>query len=222
VKAVISTVGSRGDVQPLLALSEGLRRAGHEVSFLAPPNFEKWVRALGFPFSAVGEDMESWLRSNVHHVSHHPVRIVRGMNAFLETQVHLHFEQLPKACRNADVVISSGLGFATPSVAESYGVPFVALVMQPVLLPSELHTPPFIPIQLPPLVNRGLWWVNEILFEMLLKEKINRGRKMLGLAPIRSVSQHLYERTILIAADLRLHPVTRNGPTTTDLWVFSI
>ena len=37
MKIVLATFGSRGDVQPMLALSLALQSAGHEVLLAAPP-----------------------------------------------------------------------------------------------------------------------------------------------------------------------------------------
>ena len=41
MKIVISTLGSRGDVQPYLALAVGLQNDGHRVSLSAPKTLDK-------------------------------------------------------------------------------------------------------------------------------------------------------------------------------------
>ena len=43
MKVGIFTFGSRGDVQPYLALAVGLRQAGHDVFLCAPPDFAELV-----------------------------------------------------------------------------------------------------------------------------------------------------------------------------------
>ena len=40
--------GSRGDVQPFVALGLGLRAAGHEVTVAATLDFEAWIREAGW------------------------------------------------------------------------------------------------------------------------------------------------------------------------------
>jgi hypothetical protein len=40
MKVLISSIGSRGDVQPILALE--LRAGGHNVSLCVAPNFKDW------------------------------------------------------------------------------------------------------------------------------------------------------------------------------------
>ncbi len=43
----IIAFGTRGDVQPLLALGKGLEQAGHQVCMVAGANFESWIQQHG-------------------------------------------------------------------------------------------------------------------------------------------------------------------------------
>ncbi len=47
MKIVISTLGSRGDVQPYLGLAVGLQEEGHTVTLAAPQLFADWIRSYG-------------------------------------------------------------------------------------------------------------------------------------------------------------------------------
>lgn len=58
--ALLST-GSRGDVQPLIALALGLIKAGHQVSICASPNHEKMVVKYGIEFRPIGVDTQKLL-----------------------------------------------------------------------------------------------------------------------------------------------------------------
>ena len=54
--------GTRGDVQPVLAVAKGLQRAGHTVKIVAGSNFSEWITAHGVGF--VGTlDMEAMMQS---------------------------------------------------------------------------------------------------------------------------------------------------------------
>ena len=44
MRALLSAVGTRGDVQPVVALASEVRALGHEVRLCVPPNFVDWVR----------------------------------------------------------------------------------------------------------------------------------------------------------------------------------
>ncbi len=41
MRIVLIALGTRGDVQPMLALGQGLQAAGHQVRIIAGSNFEE-------------------------------------------------------------------------------------------------------------------------------------------------------------------------------------
>src|SRR5687768_13468929 len=47
----IHTLGTRGDVQPYLALALGLKAGGHEVLIAAPTQFESFIGTRGIGFA---------------------------------------------------------------------------------------------------------------------------------------------------------------------------
>jgi sterol 3beta-glucosyltransferase len=50
--------GTRGDVQPYVALGKGLAAAGYRVRVLASSNFEGLVTSAGLEFGSTGENIE--------------------------------------------------------------------------------------------------------------------------------------------------------------------
>lgn len=63
MKISILCVGTRGDVQPNLALAIALKKRGHDVVLGAPDNFKKWVESYDIAFYPMGIDMEAFLQS---------------------------------------------------------------------------------------------------------------------------------------------------------------
>ena len=59
MRVLLSTIGSRGDVQPLMALAQQLRESGQEVRLCAPPDFRDWVEGFGFSFVPIGPEVRS-------------------------------------------------------------------------------------------------------------------------------------------------------------------
>ena len=57
MRVLLSTIGSRGDVQPMVALALQLRELGQEVRICAPPDFGEWMGTFGIPFVPVGPEM---------------------------------------------------------------------------------------------------------------------------------------------------------------------
>ena len=54
MRALLTTIGSRGDVQPLVALATRLIQAGHEARLCVPPDLRDWIEGLGFPVTPLG------------------------------------------------------------------------------------------------------------------------------------------------------------------------
>src|SRR5689334_203927 len=54
MRALLTGVGTRGDVQPVAALAVELRRRGHDARLCVPPNFIDWVGGLGFTATPIG------------------------------------------------------------------------------------------------------------------------------------------------------------------------
>jgi len=55
--------GTRGDIQPMLALADALARRRHAVRFIAPANVVPWIAARGFEARSDGIDVEQLFRT---------------------------------------------------------------------------------------------------------------------------------------------------------------
>src|SRR5258705_9093323 len=63
MRVLLAPHGSRGDVQPMLALAHALRDRGHVAAFVAPSNFVAWIQAHGFEAEPNGIDVEAVLQA---------------------------------------------------------------------------------------------------------------------------------------------------------------
>ena len=59
MRVLLSTIGSRGDVQPLVALALQLRALGQEVRLCVPPDFREWIEGLGIPVTPIGPELRT-------------------------------------------------------------------------------------------------------------------------------------------------------------------
>ena len=57
MRVLLSAIGSRGDVQPLVALASERRALGQEVRLCVPPNFRDWIEGLGMPVAPIGPEL---------------------------------------------------------------------------------------------------------------------------------------------------------------------
>src|SRR6476620_8168686 len=59
MRVLLSTIGSRGDVQPLVALAVELKALGQDVRLCVPPDFRDWIEGLGMPVTSIGPELRS-------------------------------------------------------------------------------------------------------------------------------------------------------------------
>jgi len=135
MRITIVALGTRGDVQPMLALSKGLQAAGHSLRLVAGANFESWVRSHGFGFVA-SVDMEAIMQSEDgirwSQTSDSPRMQLKMMKQILEQHEQAMVTPLLNLHEDADLFIS---GFtAEPfvqAISEATNTPYVNAFLQP-------------------------------------------------------------------------------------------
>jgi len=207
LRVVLATVGSRGDVQPMLALAQGFVARGHVPLIAAPPNFETWVRSLGFDFAPLGVDMQAFLAENRDILTGKPIKMLQEMSRYFSEQIPLQAQQLTPVCRGADAVLYGGLAFATPTVAEHLRLPVLGVLYTSCMLPSSQHPPINIPWRgLPNWMNDLLWRANRLLSDSLGLNTLNTMRASFGLPPVDHLRRLFEDYPLVIAADEVLFP----------------
>lgn len=103
--------GSRGDVQPLLALGKVLKATGYDVAIGAGSNFQKLIEGEGFAYEAFRIDMEALVNSDtgkewIENSSDNPMREAQNMKRVLAKAADVTGEDLLRVIKNADVVVS--------------------------------------------------------------------------------------------------------------------
>ena len=59
MRITIIAIGTRGDVQPAIALGKALQGRGHRVRLLAGANFADWIRSHGLEAAPATVDMQA-------------------------------------------------------------------------------------------------------------------------------------------------------------------
>lgn len=135
MRVVILAVGTRGDVEPALALAWRLRARGHEVSLAVPMDLTGFAREAGFDASPVSLDTREFLESPQGQrflAAGDSREYVRLLVAKKKEIVHALHDDLTSAVKGADVVVGTRLVEEEgSSLAEWLGVPFVALHYYP-------------------------------------------------------------------------------------------
>ena len=64
---VCLTIGSRGDVQPYIALGRGLQKEGHKVTIVTHEEYKKWVTGFGIDHRTAGGDPGALMKLSVEN-----------------------------------------------------------------------------------------------------------------------------------------------------------
>ncbi|SNT62523.1 vancomycin aglycone glucosyltransferase [Actinomadura meyerae] len=207
MRVLLSTIGSRGEAQPVIALAVRLRGLGHDAVVCAPPDFRAWAESLGVAYAPVGP----WLRGTAKAAAG-TVPTPRERQRMIEGTVAEQFRAVRSAADGCDAVVGGGaLAIAARSVAEALGVPYAYAAFAPVTLPSPHHAPPVLGMlgQGPadgPADAEKLWAEDEQRWNAMWRDPLNAERRRLGLEPVADVRSHLFTDRPWLAADPVLAP----------------
>ncbi|GAA1577387.1 glycosyltransferase [Actinomadura kijaniata] len=223
MRVVLSTYGSRGDVEPMVAFAVRLRERGAHVRVCAPPDedFARRLEAVGVPLVPFGPSARalttgappptrSATSSAGEMVARRSVELADGQRAVLR-----------EAAEGCDALVATGVPAVVGgarSVAEKLGVPWIHVTFQQLTLPSPYRAPLAYPGQsYPPEVTDvpALWKLHDRHMNALFGEAINTNRAALGLPPVDDVASFLFGARNWLASDPVLDPW--RGPADLDV-----
>jgi len=203
MKYGIITTGSRGDVQPFIALALALKDQGHPVTLVTNENFRAFVEGFGITYLPITGDTEKIINSP------EALKLLEGGSIFkffyhiqkvsAETADQANKDIL-QACANFDHLITSVLPLPLVySVAEKY---------QKKLAVVFLSVPPVPTKEFPFQVfgAKGHPWFNRLSYRLtglaylMIRKKMNEFRKQIGLPPANVMKALLRSNTLAITA----------------------
>jgi len=137
MRVLLFGFGSRGDVQPFIALGKGLQRAGYEVTLAVGKNFESWVKSEGLPFEPIRVDVEALVQGDVgkdwiNRENQNPMEEIRSMKRMTDSIAAEVVPDMLAALDRYDVFISGVLTVeAMNAAAESRGKTHIVGTMTP-------------------------------------------------------------------------------------------
>lgn len=141
MRIVILAIGSRGDVQPYIALSKGLQKAGHDVRLAAPSIFKDLAKEYEVDFFGLGvnpkEIMQSELSKFFIDSSRNPVGFLMLYKQFADNIMGEMNHEFWAACQESDAIIYSPFGVIGHFVAQKLGIPRFATALQPLSRTEE-------------------------------------------------------------------------------------
>jgi rhamnosyltransferase subunit B len=187
-------VGSLGDLHPFIAVGAALRERGVHAVIACAADYRGKVEAAGLAFhplspgfdelqSDLGMDLEQLARGIIEH------------NEFLFRKLILpylrvSYEDMLQVTADADLVLPSSLAFGARLAAEKRGIPWLAVVLQPMMFLSS-YDPPVMPKAewlsallrgLGPAPTRGAIWMLKKAVNVMFRP-LHTLRAELELAP---------------------------------------
>jgi sterol 3beta-glucosyltransferase len=166
MKVLILTLGTRGDVQPFVALARELRSRGHDAVLAAPERFADLVTGHGVAFARVDDGPLRVVDSSstVADVAAGGIRakftLMRRMRAMVTAVLDDCWQVASTgAGAGADLIVHNGQIMAGPHIAEKLGVPAVMALPTPVYVPTRQFPWPGqqLPNRLPAWLNRSTY-----------------------------------------------------------------
>ena len=124
------TIGSRGDVQPYIALCKGLLAEGHKPKIATHREFESWVRQHGIDFAPVEGDPAELMRICVEN-GMFTYSFLREASSKFRGWIDELLSSAWTACQDADILLESPSAMAGIHIAEALGIPYFRAFTMP-------------------------------------------------------------------------------------------
>ena len=172
MKVFIVTLGTRGDVQPYVALGKRLISKGHDVMICAPSSFERFITKYGLQYGYMDNEILTLIDSDAGREA---MEETSGIFGWIKTYAALAKKVKPmqtEMVHNAgdaaqqfepDLVIYHPKAMAGPHIAEKYGVPRIMSVPLPIFTATAEF-----PSMVFPNLNIGGWY-NKLTYTMSVK-----------------------------------------------------
>ncbi|KAL9248246.1 hypothetical protein vseg_021590 [Gypsophila vaccaria] len=195
MQIVMLIVGTRGDVQPFVAIGKRLQEYGHRVRLATHQNFKEFVLSSGLEFFPLGGDpkvLAGYMVKNKGFLPSEPSEIPVQRNQIRE----IIFSLLP-ACRNpdpetevpfhAEAIIANPPAYGHTHVAEALKIPIQIFFTMPWTPTSEFPHPLSRVKQ--HVANRFSYQVVDVMIWLGIRDMINEFRKKkLKLRPVTYLS----------------------------------
>ena len=226
MQVLLSSIGTRGDVQPIVALGLELQALGHKARLCVPPDFKDWVEAYGLECVPIGPNLKQMTGGTVTGKPVLPSP--EQLQQMADMMVRGQFQVIGEAARGCDLIVAAtALQIATRSIAEMQGIPYIFAAYAPAVLPSSKYPPPKTgghhSHSLSEAENEQLWKDNEREFDKFAAV-LNEERTKAGLDAVTNVQRHMFTDRPWLAADPILapaFPLTGMDVVQTGAWMLS-
>ena len=133
-------LGSRGDVQPYVAIGKTARVSGHNVTICTGKTFEKFVEQNGLNFQECSLDLMAILQTQegkqvFEEGMKHPLKAMQYAKKVINPLYRKAMTEFYEACQNQDVIVYHPKAFGAVDIAEKLGVLCISMPPIPIIYP---------------------------------------------------------------------------------------
>lgn len=177
MRIVIPTIGSRGDVQPYIALAQKLAQRGHDATLASHPVMRTLVESHGVTFVPIGPDIDlarevAAIRGRARVAA---LGLIKAMSFGFDMLERSH-DDIMALCREADLVVVPTAIAAGKNEAELLDRPYVSVTLMPWAIPWDDPGRP--------LLKRAAYGAIDWAISLMTTAPLNRIRKRQGLPPV--------------------------------------
>ena len=185
INVSIVASGTRGDVQPYIALGRGLQQAGYTVRLLASENFESLATEAGIGFASTGENIEAILQSEDWRKtteSGNFLSILGKMQSEMKKHAVRLAQVMPDLVKGSNLVITGmgGIG-GVFSLADIHHIPVIQAYVVPFMPTGEFAAPLVPKLPVGGVVNRLSFHIMRQMFWQNTKSSDTAIRQAAGL-----------------------------------------
>ncbi|MGL6313326.1 glycosyltransferase [Vibrio sp. WXL103] len=142
MKVLLMTIGSRGDIEPFIALGVGLKNKGHQVFICAPARFQPMIEAYELNYSFLTDELFEIVEKGT-------LEAMGSLISGIRTAIKMHRLAKPINRKMLKQTIQAGLAaepeliiyhpkaMAAASIAEKLSIPAIMAVLQPMVVPTQ-------------------------------------------------------------------------------------
>ena len=199
MKIIVPAIGSRGDVQPYIALCQGLQRVGHEAILATNPTMVDLITRYDVACAPVGPPVDMGMegaRLYAQAGKNWWLGLMRTMQLGFKL-VQDSYPDILALCESADAVVATDIA-AGAAEATKIGLPWVSVTLQPDRVPKPS----------PSFLSSVVWGI----LGALMMAPMNRFRRRVGVGPVKGISGALSERLTMVPISPHVAPPDPQWP----------
>ena len=131
----ILTLGTRGDLQPFIALAKGLKNKGNKVRLCAPKSFKELVENNDIEFCPVSSDYKELLDSEdgKNLLKYYPASLIFNFKKVILPFMYKGFDDYWQFSKDSELIIYHPKVLVAPDIAQKLNIPCIIAATVPML-----------------------------------------------------------------------------------------